>query len=325
MALPMSSTMRGGEDELSADGGERPHGSHDSGPHQVKILYIVGDARCGSTLLQHLMARQAGVCALGEVQRLGDLVRQGQACVCGRQLNECSFWSSVASRLGLPLDSLATGVQRVPWQSRWGTAIEIGTAWLGHGALARTLLRREGAVARCCLAIDRVAGLLTGSAVVVDSSKIPSHFLHMYLAAPAIVSPIFLVRDGRGIVWSKMKRSNIDAEEAISRWLRSSRMLLAVRQLVAPPMRKLVHYEELCRNPRQVLEQILGRTGLAVQAPVLGAMMTQRHDLGGSPRFRGREMGKIELDQRWRSEMPEDVCRVFERRGRSMNQRLGYA
>ena len=42
----------------------------------MRILYLVGDSRSGSTLLQHLLSLQPGVHALGELRRLGALARE---------------------------------------------------------------------------------------------------------------------------------------------------------------------------------------------------------------------------------------------------------
>ncbi len=290
----------------------------------VKTLYIVGDSRCGSTLLQHLIALQEGVCAVGELRRLDRWVSEGRACACGRAVDQCRFWTSVAERLETPIRSLITGVNRGPWQSRIGKAVEIAASRLGSPVLTRALLRREGSVAGSCLAINRVVGELTGSHTIVDSSKCPSHFLHVYLADPDTVIPAFLVRDGRGIIWSKMRRSGIDVEEAIKRWLRGARMILAVRHLVPPAMREFVYYEEICRRPRETLERILGRIGVAVQSTRLAALPAERHDLGGSPRFRNGVSTEIKLDERWRTEMPVTARRTFDRLGRAMNERFGY-
>ena len=121
-----------------------------------------------------------------------------------------------------------------------------------------------------------------------------------------------------------MRRTKIDVVEATKRWLRAAKMILAVRRLVPAPLSEFVCYERLCANPNKTLQRILDRVGLTVRTTDLMAMPTERHDLGGSPRFRDGSSAKIELDERWRTEMPARTLQTFERLGRAVNERFGY-
>ena len=64
----------------------------------MKVIYIVGDSRNGSTLLQHLLALQEGVMAVGEVRRLHEFAKDDAICACGQTLSRCPFWRGVGSR-----------------------------------------------------------------------------------------------------------------------------------------------------------------------------------------------------------------------------------
>jgi hypothetical protein len=77
-------------------------------------------------------------------------------------------------------------------------------------------------------------------------------------------------------------------------------------------------------KPREVLERILKKVNISVRSVDLGRLPTERHELGGSPRFQGKNPTKIELDERWRSEMPERALFTFERIAGRVNRRLGY-
>ncbi|MDE0893033.1 MAG: hypothetical protein OSB14_12690, partial [Planctomycetota bacterium] len=56
----------------------------------------------------------------------------------------------------------------------------------------------------------------------------------------------------------------------------------------------------------------------------LGALAGTRHDIGGSPRFEGAERRALQLDERWREEMPKDALELFERRAGELNRFRGY-
>jgi hypothetical protein len=190
--------------------------------------------------------------------------------------------------------------------------------------MARKLLSHEQQAAAHCLALYRAAAEITGKRVVVDASKTPSHLLHLYLENEDFIHPVFLVRDGRGVVWSKMTRVGIKATRAAKGWLNVYRMMLALRKVTPDSTSVFVRYEELCMKPREVLERILKKVNISVRSVDLGRLPTERHELGGSPRFQGKNPTKIELDERWRSEMPERALFTFERIAGRVNRRLGY-
>ena len=67
----------------------------------VKLLYIIGDGRSGSTLLNIALGNHPDAVAAGElcnVQRY--LWRQDNWCSCGTPVHECSFWGAVSTMLG---------------------------------------------------------------------------------------------------------------------------------------------------------------------------------------------------------------------------------
>lgn len=299
-------------------------GTSDQDISPIKALYIVSDSRSGSTLLQHLLALQKGVVALGEVYRLGELGRDGKTCACGRPVDRCPFWTQVLHGVGQPLSDLRTSPSYRLLRRRFSQVIGWSALKFGLEPLARGLLGNEQRFAANCLAIYEAASKMTGNQIVVDASKVPSHLLYLYLEGKELLHPIFLIRDGRAVVWSKMKRAGITATQASKGWLNVCRMMFALHKILPDSGSVFVSYEELCMNPGHVLERILNPVNVSVESVDLGSLPSERHDLGGSPRFRGKNPDKIELDERWRSEMPEEVLLTFEKIAGPMNRKLGY-
>ena len=299
------------------------------------MLYIVGDSRSGSTLLHHLLALQNGVVGLGEVRRLEQIVRTGEPpCACGLPVEQCPFWGRIASLLGLSLDQIRTTPATRPLRRRYAQALGWVGIRLGLESVARRLLAQEQRAVTSCFNIYRAAGEVTGDRVIVDSSKFASQFLHLYLEGTGLVRPIFLVRDGRAVVWSqflnndnrlKKGKKGFSVAQLSRQWRNVSMTMLIMQKAVAASASDVVHYEELCRAPTKVLQGILDRVNVTVHSTDLRSLPNVRHDLGGSPRFRKESPEKIELDERWRNEMPKEALATFERIAGPMNRRLGYA
>jgi hypothetical protein len=299
-------------------------GTADQGITPMKALYIVSDSRSGSTLLQHLLALQKGVMALGEVYRLEEFGRDGKTCACGRLVDQCPFWTQVLHRVGQPLNKLRTSPSYHLLRRRFSQVIGWSALKFGWEPLARGLLKDERRFAGNCLAIYQAASKITGNQIVVDASKVPSHLLYLYLEGKELLHPIILIRDGRAVVWSKMKRAGLTATQATKGWVNVCRMIFALQRVMPNSGSVFVSYEELCMNPVHVLERILNPVDVSVQSIDLASLPSERHDLGGSPRFHGKNPDKIELDECWRSEMPKDALLTFEKIAGPINRKFGY-
>ena len=289
----------------------------------MRALYVVGDSRSGSTLLQHLLSLQEGVVALGEVRRLGHSMGTGRPCACGRPVEVCPFWTKVSLWLRTPLKDLPTLAALPARRRRLDQAADWAALATGLASPRRLVSRETKQAVGNTLRIYRAAADRTGGRVVVDSSKVPSQLLHLRAEAPGIVRPIFLVRDGRAIAFSKLRRRTDHTAELVARqFLNVSRWMLALKRVI--PGSSFVRYEDLCRDPAAVLQGILDPLGVPVRTTDLSRLPPERHDLGGSPRFKGGGAGEVTLDERWRTEMKTEDLAVFGRVAGKMNRRLGY-
>ena len=75
-------------------------------PGAVRVLYLAGSGRSGSTLLTTILGQLAGFFAAGELRYLWQRgVLENRPCGCGLPVNDCPFWSAV--RRELPADNAA--------------------------------------------------------------------------------------------------------------------------------------------------------------------------------------------------------------------------
>jgi len=288
----------------------------------VRILYLVGDSRSGSTLLQHLLSLQPGVHALGELRRLGALARAGEPCACGSPLGECEFWCRACGDV--------PPTQRTTEQAREGGAWRLSmlreaAAIRGGLVPAGPFLRKRAHLAATeCFSLYEAVAKETGASLLVDNSKEPDHFLHLRASYPDLVEPVFLHRDGRGIIWSKIRHAGVSAERAITGYVWMQRQIETARRAIGLKKATEALYEDLCRDPGGELERLLSPYKIPVESLDLGTLPSVRHDIGGSPTFQGAERREVKLDERWREELPVDALKEFERRASQLNRFRGY-
>jgi hypothetical protein len=138
----------------------------------------------------------------------------------------------------------------------------------------------------------------SGKTVIVDSSKSPTRNLALLLNRRLDVRLIHLIRDGRGVVWSRSKSRSRDVEAGTPRdrlatppW-RSS-LHWALRNLKSELVGKFaggtrvvrISYETLVENPPEALKDVAllvdeDLTQLA-SALVVGEAMDVGHVVGG--------------------------------------------
>ena len=173
-------------------------------PH-VRVLYVAGTGRSGSTLLAGLLGQVPGLVAPGELRFFWERgMLENRLCGCGRRFRDCPVWRDILDRAyaGSPPD--ATTAVRL--QSR---VVRIRS--LPVSLLARrwpALLRsRMGSHTNALSALYPAIAEAAGADVIVDSSKLPAYG-RMLEATPGVdLFVLHLVRDPRATAhsWSRIK------------------------------------------------------------------------------------------------------------------------
>lgn len=79
--------------------------SQRAGDPRFPVVFVMGLAHCGSTMLARLMNQHPAVLSVGELMRLGPAVGQDVTCTCGQRMSACPFWAP-----RVPLLRQATGL-----------------------------------------------------------------------------------------------------------------------------------------------------------------------------------------------------------------------
>ena len=171
---------------------------------------------------------------------------------------------------------------------------------------------------------DAIASV-TGSRVVVDSSKEPAHGYAMSMVPGVDFRVVHLIRDPRAAAYSWLKKKPQPDSEEIEHMVRfspaKSSALWDTWNASAEtlwrrsPERYLrLRYEDFVAEPRKSLARILGLVGVTAELPLAGEREVRlgvSHTVSGNPnRF---DTGAVELrpDQEWVSSMsPRDRALV---------------
>ena len=85
---------------------------------------------------------------------------------------------------------------------------------------------------------------------------------------------VFILRDGRSCVASKMKRAGLSLEAACERWMFSVRCWDFLRRRSMPTV--ILRFEDLLVQPVKALEEVCTRLGVSYQASMLSGTSSER-------------------------------------------------
>ena len=291
---------------------------------RVKLLYVVGLGRSGSTILSNSLGQIPGFFSTGELNFIWkhDFV-ENRLCGCGQPLQECLVWSRVMDEAFGGMDGVdPREMMRLQASGTRTRHIPLMLTDRGDRILKERLEKLLMNYGKLYKAIKTV----TGSRVIVDSSKEPAHGYAMSLVPGVDFRIMHLIRDPRAAAYSwKKKKPQPDSEEREfmhrkspieSAVLWDSWNASAEALWRRTPDRYLrLRYEDFVADPRQSFERILNLLDERGTEPPLASEREVRlgvtHTVSGNPnRF---ETGAVELrpDHAWISEMtPRDKALV---------------
>jgi hypothetical protein len=161
------------------------------------------------------------------------------------------------------------------------------------------------------------------SEVVIDSSKSILGAIQLYLEAPENVRLILLTRDGRGVLWSNIKRGG-SKDQTIKNWKRQyTRAIELIDKHVTQSHVLRVRYEELTADPKQVLAAVCDFAGVEFESAMLDYRQKTHHIVNGN-RMRLHATSAIKPDDEWVRKLSTADLEQFERKAGSVNRMLGY-
>ncbi|MDP8928885.1 MAG: sulfotransferase [Actinomycetota bacterium] len=219
----------------------------------MRVLYVAGAGRSGSTLLGHLLGAHDGVFHGGEMRYAWLARDRDRLCGCGTPVRECPVWTRILT-VGPVVEpsGLLEGTLRTKHFPRW---------LVGYGGesarLVSALLRQM---------YQQVADV-TGAKLIVDTSKRPAQPLAAKRGG-VDVQVVHLVRDRAAVARSDANpKATPDGQFLPQRDRARSTINWTAKNAAAwllsldLPYRR-VAFKELQRTPRDVVEGVLSWCGV---------------------------------------------------------------
>jgi hypothetical protein len=284
----------------------------------MKLIYIAGDTRSGSTMLDMMISGHSCIETLGECNQLkayaskdvryyrqtdGDKAHE-MVCYCGLPLVSCSFWRGVEKELGRPLKSLELKptflrdelreklAKNIQYKIIWSLVNAITPLYSNkfvHSALDGKRIGRESK-----MLYDAVAAT-TECEYVLDSSKNTQRMYSIANEMPDSIYVVLLCRDFKGTIYSKVKRG-IPMLKAALQWKWTVKQMEYYSKKMSNCRFLRIRYEDICTNTEYEMRRVCKFLNIEFQENMLKRNVEGLHHLGGSPSKYNSGNYSIKLD-----------------------------
>jgi hypothetical protein len=282
---------------------------------RLKVLFIAGNGRSGSTLLDSILGQLPGFCAVGEVRQIWDEgIVENRLCGCGTPVHDCEVWHAVlddltrksaisGAHLSRLREQLAQTKQLLPM---------IATPSRYRRRAVTGLDEFLDATGRLYQAIARV----TQSDIIVDSSKWPTYTFLLDLLPEIDLYVLHLVRDPRACAfsWTRGKETEPGKPIGLQTASYTTAYWLAWNPAIRyfwrrrPDRYRFLRYEDFILQPRPTIESIVDFVGAsATDLPFVDdhtVTMAQTHAIAGNSTKFAKGPVRLRLDDEWRRRMP---------------------
>ncbi len=257
---------------------DQPMMKQESLDPKIKVVFIAGCGRSGTTLLGQLLGEFDGFINVGEAARYLFDRSKDLPCGCGASATDCPFWKEMFHAIPAELAHQGTKSLRIRsfpslYMRTRGNRIpeEYAPILDALGDTYRTIVRD------------------TGSNVIIDSSKYPSTALLAGLIPNVELHVVHVVRSPHSVVASWTRKNGylaVHPPGKVVSWWWAYNVLSEALKSRAKTYR-LVRYEDFARNPGPVLQDITADvTGNPLPMDFLEgseATVQVQHSLAGNP------------------------------------------
>jgi len=309
-----------------------------NGDH-VKVLYIAGWGRSGTTLVDNILGQFDGVVSCGELVFLWRRgLRDRRFCGCGVPLPECPLWRQILSQAA-ELNPSFSPERMLELEEHFSRTRHFARCALGAMA---TGARRSRLFSEYCAGLASLyeaIGRVTGSRVIVDSSKSPAYAAVLANIPELDLLVVHMTRDPRAVAHSWL-RKKAQPDRGDARLMHrhgpaySSVMWTLYNVTLEALSRRypsrFIHtrYEDFVARPRETIDRLIELTGKPVAStPFLSERVVRlapSHTVSGNPsRFR---TGSIDItpDEEWRTQLGRRQRLVATAGSLALLRRYGY-
>jgi len=282
---------------------------------KVKVLFIAGSGRSGSTILSRILGQFDGFFFAGEICKIWRYgLMENRICGCGLPFKECSFWTNI-------IDNAFGGLGKINGQEIYG--LRQRSAYMRHiplmlipkgmSLLSPQFQRFQNVLEKLYHSIQSQVGCK----VIVDCSKSASYGYILNSIESIDMYIVHLVRDPRGVANAKLEKKLYQPNNGTPVYtgqadVFKSAIIWDVQNFAIEAFwKKLgeryirIHYEDFCNHPEDSVSRIMemlkeDKTG----SPFIGQRCVKldqnTHTAAGNPvRFDSGEV-EIKPDMAWR-------------------------
>ena len=231
---------------------------------KVKVLYIAGNGRSGSTILDVILGQPKGFFPVGELRRIWDRgLIENRPCGCSVPFRECPTWTEIFQEAYGGMDAIDAKAL-VKYRERMTQTKHLPSMLIRNKRTRNTgseLKEYLGKLDKLYSSIHRV----TDCNVIVDSSKWPMYAYMLDLLPSIELYILHLIRDPRAVAFSWKRRKQYEENKLLPRQstLKSTFYWLAwnpaITYLWNHPSANYMFlpYENFVLNPQEVVAKIL--------------------------------------------------------------------
>lgn len=266
---------------------------------KTKIIYIAGYGHSGSTLLGKILGTSSNSIYVGELQSLLVWIKKNHkyindySCDCGKELNECNLWSPVIKAIDLS--------EIYNPKTNFNKKKEVFNKLIR----SNDLFTREDKLYHKILQISKEEKSPEVE-YIVDSSKNVRRIIDLLKYSDLDLTVIHVVRDVRGILWSRIKTKSIPIK-CLFDWFITNLLISITRIRYGKKLNFMrVSYDSFTKDPVNYMKSFNSKLGLKLYVD-LGYLIKQLneekfHSFCGSL-GRKKKITKIRQDVGWKKHL----------------------
>jgi hypothetical protein len=290
----------------------------DNAESTVKVLYIAGAQRSGTTILGNMLGNAAGVVQGGELSLFWAMVAHKGRCGCGALPEDCPLWGPISQRVTRRV-KLSPRAMAFELQRRYLARL-VPVSLLLPRYIHRFLVPRRLRLA-AAIGTDPLQQLYSDikqaarAEVIVDTSKSPAYAFLLHQRPAIELYILHLVREPRANVFSSMH--DVHTRRRVPGWRGNPITRSAVWALWNMTIERLwgrrtdrymrVLYEDFVADPAATMTRVLEFAELTTSANsvVRGHLVDMRnsHAIYGNPRQVREGTTVIREDRAWETKM----------------------
>lgn len=280
---------------------------------KLKVLYLAGSGRSGSTLIEIILGQVPGCCPVGEVRDVWDYgLRDNRPCGCGMPVRDCPTWKKVFTKM--ESKGSFDPEKMTYWRERYARTKRLVPIFLKGKRYAKGKNVEE--YLRVTENMYHALANTTNSNVIIDSSKWPAYGFLLSNIKSIDLYILHLVRDPRACAFSWKRKKEIYPEKYLA--IQSPLFTTSYWAVWNPAIRSLfcdktdrymfMRYEDFVQAPRTKIGEVLKFIGVdETSNPFVSedrVPVSPTHTIEGNvTRFQSGEI-QVRADSEWQDKMP---------------------